>query len=530
MQQIVTAWASLTLRQRASLFVSAALTVTAVSGIVWWANQPSWTVLYAGLDPKEAQSVVQELQSSRTPHRLLDGGTVIEVPLADLDRLRLDLAAKNLPGSGRFSFLEMFSQDTIAQSSSMQKIRYKKALEDELARTIESLDEVQSARVHLVLPGNKVFLDDDDVAKASVTLGLGGSRAPSSEHVQAIARIVAGAAPELKPEQVSVVDTTGRVLWEGGGETGGLVAARQVEMQAAIENEVNAKVARVLEPIVGPDHFVVRTTADLDFQKVMREETQLDPDGGVLISEEKNKEKSSYGDRAYGVPGSASSLPGKAAGVERGANEQSESTSQRSSFQYSQVKRVVEEPTGSIRRLSVAVLVDQRWDEVEDEAAADREEGAERRAVPRTDEEIRRIEGLVMAAISYNAGRGDRVTVEQAPFRPLPEPVAADGIDPRTWLPLVKYPALIVLLLLAFLLFYRPLIETLRDAFGASHTAAADATGGATGIAKLEQQLQLGPPSRLELLRQRLSALATEQPTGMAQTLRIWLHEDEDAS
>ncbi len=528
MQQIATAWASLTMRQRASLAVSALLTVAAVSGIVWWANQPSWAVLYTGLDAKEAQSIVQELQSRRTPHRLSGGGTVIEVPLEEIDRLRMDLAAKNLPGSGRFSFLEMFSQDTIAQSNSMQRIRYQKALEDELARTIESLEEVSSARVHLVLPGDRVFIDDDDVAKGSVTLGLAGQRAPTSEQVQAIARIVAGAAPELRPERVSVVDTTGRVLWEGGGESGGVVAARQVEMQAAIEKEINAKVERVLEPIVGADHFVVRTTADLDFQKVLREEMQLDPDSGVLVSEQKNKEKSTYGDGAYGVPGTASNLPGEVAGVDGGASEESESTFQKSNFQYSQVKKVVEEPTGSIRKLSVAVLVDQAWEDVEGEAGGD-PAAVERRAVPRTEEEIRRIEGLVMAAINYDAERGDRVTVEQAPFRPLPEPVVAGGFDPRSWLPLVKYPALVVLLLLAFLLFYRPLIRTLREAFGASSAAAAAMGTAGTVTAELEQPLQLGPPSRLEMLRQRLSVLATEQPTGMAQTLRIWLHEDEDA-
>ncbi len=517
LRQLREAWGALETRQKVSLVLSAVLTIVAVGGIVWWAQQPSWGVLYTGLDPKDAQAVIEELQSQRVPVRVRDGGRVIEVPVERVDRLRMDLAAKNLPASGRFGFLEMFAQDNIAQSSRVQKIRYQKALEDELARTIESLEEVSRARVHLALPGDRVFLDDDDTAKASVTITLRAGTRLASDQVQGIARIVAGAVPELTPEHVSVVDSSGKVLWEGSGDEGDMLATRQLEMKTAIERDIDRKVAKVLAPLVGEGHFVVRTNADLDFQKVSRHERQYDPDSGVLVSEEKSKEKTRSAAGGGGVPGTASNLPGGvgAAGM---AGESSERTDQVSNFEYSVVEKRVEEPVGRIRRLSVAVLVDHKPGETGGEG----EQGngtAKPERVPRSAEEMARIEQLVKAAISFDPDRGDVVTVEQAPFPPVSEHAPPAGFDLRQYLPWMKWPALVLLLLLAFFLFWRPFLKTVREAAERVQARAAAAT------AEVEAVPQLGPPSRLERMRQQLAKLALEEPEGMAQTVRVWLNE-----
>ncbi|RMG43592.1 MAG: flagellar M-ring protein FliF [Acidobacteria bacterium] len=515
-RQLKAAWLSLSLKQRISLGASALMTAAAVIALVWWAKQPTWSILYTGLDPKEAQQIVQTLQARKVPLRLSEGGQTIEVPAERVDRLRIELAAQNLPTSGRFGFMSMFEQETLAQSNEMQRIRYQKALEDELAQTIEALDEVRSARVHLVLPGDRVFIDDKDIAKASVTLALAGGTAPSAQQVQAIAHIVAGAVPELSPENVAVVDTSGRVLWDGGGDGGGLVAARQIEMQSAVERDINAKVARVLEPILGPDGFVVRTTAILDFQRIKRHERQYDPDSGVLVSEQKRKEKTRRGAAgARGVPGTGSNLPGGAGGAAAGESEQSDSVDQTSNFEYSVVEKTVEEPQGRIRRLSVAVLVNEKPSSDGDGATTE----------PRSEEELARIEELVKAAISFDEERGDQVTVEQAPFVPKPKVEPSRRFAPRKWLPLVKYPALVVALLLVFLLFYRPMVATVREALREAARAAAPAP--AEGSASLEAPLQIGPPSRVEILRQSFHKAALEEPEGMAQTLRVWLHESK---
>lgn len=511
--QVSAAWNALTLKQRGTLVLSALVTVGAVLAIVWWARQPSWSVLYTGLEPKDSQAVIQELQTRKVPFRLGGGGAQVEVPFDQVDKLRMDLAAKNLPGSGRFGFLEMFGQDTIAQSDRTQKMRYQKALEDELSGTIESLEEVQRARVHLVLPGDRVFLDDDDVAKASVTLTLRRASIPSADEVRAIVHIVSGAVQGLAPERVSVVDTAGHTLWEGDGATGGLITARQQEMKKGVEKDVDSKVARVLEPLVGLNRFVVRTSADMDFQKVLRKERTVDPDSGALISEVKNKERSSSTGGTNGIPGTASNLPGGAAAGTSDGGTSSQRDSVTNNFEYSVVERTVEEPVGTVKRLSVAVLVDQAL--------------RDKQPVARTPEELKRIEQLVRGAIGFDANRGDVVTVEQAPFA-QPEDVAPTGVDWRQYLPYMKYPALLIALLLVFLLFWRPFVKTAREAVVRGRQAGAAGldprAAAVAATAEVDQKL-LGPASQVELLRQRLAKLAAEQPAGMAQTVRVWLNE-----
>ena len=461
-QQISAAWNALAPRQRMTLVVTTALTVAAVGAIVFWAQQPTWGVLYTGLDPRDAQAVVQELQAQKVPVRITAGGGSVEVPLEKVDALRMTMAVKGLPESGRFGFMEMFSGDSIVQSSQVQKIRYQKALEDELARTIEALDEVRSARVHLVLPGERVFVDDKKLAKASVTVGLRAGTALAPEKVQAIARIVAGAVPELSLEEVSVLDTQGHVLWEGDGDGSAVAGSRQIELRTAVERDVNGKVGRVLEPFVGADGFVVKTTAELDFQKVLRREKSYDPDSGVLLTEERTKEKQAASHAAAGAPGTASSSPRKPGGS-ADADGVLERQNQRASYEYSVTESSIEQPIGQLQRLSVAVLVDQRWTEVQ--GAASRQ----RLATPRSDEEIAKIEGLVKGAIGFDAQRGDRVTVEQVAFQRRRSRPPAGGFDVRPWLPLAKWLALVALALMAFFLLVRPLLATLRQAAAGRH-------------------------------------------------------------
>jgi flagellar M-ring protein FliF len=518
LQQISAAWNALALRQRVTLLATTALTVAAVGAIVYWAQQPTWGVLYTGLDPRDAQPVVQELQSRKVPVRIAAGGGSVEVPLEQVDALRMQMAVQGLPESGKFGFLEMFSGDSIAQSSQVQKIRYQKALEDELARTIEALDEVRSARVHLVLPGARVFVDDKSVAKASVTVGLRAGSALAVEKVQAIARIVAGAVPELSLEQVNVLDTQGHVLWEGDGDGSAVAGSRQIELRAAIERDVNGKVGRVLEPLVGADGFVVKTTAELDFQKVLRREKSYDPDSGVLLTEERTREKQASPDAAAGAPGTASHSS-SGPGGEADADGVLERQNHRTSYEYSVSESSIEQPVGQLQRLSVAVLVDQRRTEV---AGV---EGTERTATARSDEELAKIEDLVKGAIGFDAQRGDRVTVEQVAFQRPPVETAAGGFDVRPWLPLVKWPTLVALALMAFFLLVRPLLATLRQAAAGRHDILSVPV--ASGTPAAPAALPLGKPSPVELMRQRLALVAAEQPEGMAQTLRIWLHQSQ---
>ncbi|MCU0222652.1 MAG: hypothetical protein MUF27_00980 [Acidobacteria bacterium] len=271
---------------------------------------------------------------------------------------------------------------------------------------------------------------------------------------------------------------------------------QQIALRAALERDVDGKVARVLEPLVGSGGFVVRTTAEMDFAKVLRREKSIDPDSAVVLTEERSKEKPA------------------------GASERQE---QRASYEYSVRESSIEQPAGQLLRLSVAVLVDQSRS---DDAGVDEPTatpGAGPRATPRSDEEIAQIEELIKGAIGFDARRGDRVTVEQVAFRRAPVVTPAVGLDPRSWPPRVMGVALFVLALVAFALLARPLLALLRPATASG--AAPGTAGGLQPAAAASGALPPGRPSPVEALRQRLAAVAVEEPEGMAQTLRVWLHE-----
>jgi flagellar biosynthesis/type III secretory pathway M-ring protein FliF/YscJ len=270
---------------------------------------------------------------------------------------------------------------------------------------------------------------------------------------------------------------------------------QQIALRAALERDIDGKVARVLEPLVGSDGFVVRTTAEMDFAKVLRREKSIDPDSAVVLTEERSKEK----------PAAASARQ-----------------EQRASYEYSVRESSIEQPAGQLLRLSVAVLVDQRRsdDGGVDEPAGTA--GAGPRATPRSDEEIAQIEELIKGAIGFDARRGDRVTVEQVAFRRAPVVTPAAGLDPRSWPPRATGIALFALALAAFALLARPLLARLRPAANGALPAAA---GGLQPAAAGSGTLPAGRPSPVEALRQRLAAVAVEEPEGMAQTLRVWLHE-----
>ena len=310
-------------------------------------------------------------------------------------------------------------------------------------------------------------------------------------------------------------DASGRVLW--AAESGGGFGMGEIEMKTAFEKGINAKIARVLDSVVGVQRYEVQSTVELEMEKVLRREKNFDPDSAVLISEEKSKEKSESGSTgAIGVPGVAANLPGGAAGTAvggAGGQTRSESTS---NFSYSSVERTVEEPVGRVKRISVVVVVDH----ARGENAGDAAEGGE--GVERSPQEIAAIEDFVKSAIGFDETRGDVVTISQRPFVRPAELQPASKFDLMRYLPLVKYPLLIVLLLAVFVLFFRPTLRTMQQALATgARPGSIGGGGGGEGFAPLPEG------GDVESMRHRLSKLAQEHPEGMARTLRVWLLDDQ---
>lgn len=518
LEQITKAWDSLSLRQKMSLFVSAGLTVGAVMTIVWWAGIPTWTPLSVNVEARSAQEMIQALQSASIPVQTADGGGTIEVPAESLEEAKRVLASKDLLGLGSEGGDDYVTGSNMGESTRTMEWRMKRAQESRLARTLEEVTWIRKARVHLTLAGSSPFVDDRDVAKASIQVTVAKGFRPGSAQAQGIVNLVRDSVPELIADNISVTDQTGRPIVDGqaDSEVGGVAANKQLEIRNQVERDITKSIALMLEPILGREGFAIQANATLDYQKTKRFLKTFDPDGSVLLSESKNKTKNSSGRAgASGAPGTASNLPG--GGPPSGGIASNEQRSdQLNNYENSFEETTIEEPSGTLQKVSVSVVIDQKSEAVEGQE--------EPQVVPRDDAEMQEIERIVKAAMGFDEERGDALVVSQRPFRHGPVIEPESTLDPLSFLPLVKWPALVLLLLIAFFLFYKPTLKTVQGMI-----TAGKAPGGEEGdSAELERQLQLGPPSRLELMRQRLAKLAAEQPEGMAQTMRVWLNEETE--
>ena len=246
--------------QIASLIAAFVAVVGVVAGSAYWANAPSYTTLYRDLDPESAQAVIAKLKTANTPYVLDDGGSTLLVPAARVDELRLDFASQGLPTAGRIGF-EIFDRTSFGTTEFLEHVNYRRGLEGELARTISTITEVASARVHIALAKDSLFTGTAEQAKASVVLKLRTSRPLSATTVAGIAGLVASAVESLRPESVVIVDTFGRPLSKPADPDGTDVSGQAVERQQMVERDLVTKVVSQLEPVVGVGHVRVNVAA-----------------------------------------------------------------------------------------------------------------------------------------------------------------------------------------------------------------------------------------------------------------------------
>src|ERR1700688_642875 len=463
----------LSFQQQLLLLLGAGL----VGGTIWLfvalLGQPKYVTLYSGLRPEEAQALGARLAAKNIPHEISpDGGTLL-VPEDKLDASRLETAAAGLPRSARMGF-ELFDTPNWAGSDFTEKVNYQRALEGELERTLSTLSEVQGVRVHLVLPQESLFTEQEHEAKASVILKTRSGRL--SEQAQlAIPQLVASAVDRLRPENVTVVDAdTNTPLLHGreGGKT------------FAPDDELAKTLVHTLEPVVGADH--VRASVHVEYDLGTSEDTQetYDPKTTATLTQE-HSEESSTGTAPAGVPGTASNVPaatapaagataaaatptaGAASGmVSTPGSEQSASKSDATTFAVSKSLHRSMEPAGRVRRIAAAVLVDDAVD-ISQEAG---KKISKRRK--RTPEEMKEIEQLARAAIGVDAQRGDVLAVENLSFQEMPvetppPPSKSEHwrrlLDP--WLWMLRYLALAALFLVIYVLILSPLKKQAMTAF-----------------------------------------------------------------
>jgi flagellar M-ring protein FliF len=389
---------------------------------------PQMTPLFTDLSLDDSASIAKELDREGITYQLRNDGNVIMVPRDNVARLRMTLAENGLPKGGGVGYEIFDKSDGLGTTSFVQNIDSLRALEGELARTIRTLDQVEDARVHLVLPERPLFSRDKIDPSASIVLKLRGTLDPSQ--VRAIRHLVATAVSGLKPQRISIVDERGQLLADGAGDdtTGGDVAAD--ERQSAFEKHLREQVASIVSSVVGPGHSRVQVTADFDFNRITQTSDKYDPDGRVIRSSQ-TREETAASNAGNGEVTVSNELPGasqrQAAGDNASPRDQSKKTEEIVNYEISKTTKTEVIEGGRLKRLSVAVLVDGSY-------AKDAKGNVAYQ--PRSKEELDQIGALVRSAIGFDQKRGDQVDVVNLRFAETP---ASPIVEPTGWLSMVHF-------------------------------------------------------------------------------------------
>jgi flagellar M-ring protein FliF len=530
-------------RLAAMIGVAAGVAAILVAITLRMGAQPQ-SLLYSDLDLKEASQITAALDQSGVKYEVKGDGSTIMVPRDVVAETRLMLSAKGLPTSGSVGY-EIFDEaPALGQTDFVQTLNRQRALEGELARTIRSIRGVTAARVHLVLPKRQLFEDEAETPSASIMVAATG-RGLSAEQVRAIRNLAAGAVPGLKPERVTLVDEAGDLLAGGDGGDGiGEVATSAARNEA--EERIRRTVKELVEGVVGPGKARVQVTAELDRSRVTLQEEKFDPDGQVVRSTQTTNENAAETKPTVsGQVSVAQNIPGAQGGpAVNNANSNSGRQEETTNYEISRTTRTEVQEPGSVKRISVAVVVDGVT-----APAADGKPGA---YTPRSAEEMQRIEQLVRSAVGYNQERGDQITVTNLPFdRTAADPEGVSAASPFSFdkNDAMRGVELLVLLAVAVLLVLfviRPMLKPstgpggLPALAGAGGVTQLQMAGGLTPAGQLEggQGLALPPPefdAKIDIARiegqvkassvKKVAEFVEKHPEESVSIIRSWLHE-----
>lgn len=515
--------------------------------VLMWSQTPSYQVLFSGMQAKESSEVVAVLQQSNVDYKLDPTSGAVLVPASELQSLRLRLAAQGLPRSSAQG-MEMLNQDQgFGTSQFVERARYQRAMEEELSRSIAEMYNVRTARVHLATPKQSVFIRDRKPPTASVVVNLYAGRTLERGQVEAITHMVASSVPNMTSSNVTVVDQKGRLLTNSDRDLGIEMSDTQLQYTQKLEQAYIRRIEDILSPIVGMDGVRAQVVAEVDFTVVEQTNESYNPDSSVIRSEQLQEEQRIGVAGALGVPGALSNQPpGGGFAPEVATNEEGVavqrptpgSTSKNTTRNF-EVDRTISHTRvapGSVRKLSVAVLVDERRTVGDDGTVV---------STPLTEGEMTRMNALIMDAIGFNKARGDSLNIVNAPFvvpavaEALPEP----PIWEQPWVWTLAKQVLGALLVL-FLVFgvIRPAFRDLNTvpesianaagAGGAGGAAGADgmtpeqalAAGSADGTAGLEK-ITTGSEG-VEASIENVRSLAQQDPALVAQVVKNWTESE----
>lgn len=450
------------------------LSLVGFGSLIYWNSKPEYQVLFSNLSTEDAGEMVNKLKEKKIPFQLSSNGTSILVARDQVYDTRLALAAEGLPKGGGVGF-EVFDRSNLGATDFVQKLNYQRALQGELSRTIRQIKEVEQARVHIVTPKESLFLEDQKKPSASVLIKTRSGMKLDAGQVEGIVHLVASAIEGLDSGNITVVDTSGKILFKRNETTLlGQMTTHQLEYQRNIEENLKKKAQGMLEEVLGFNKAIARVSADIDFQQVDITEERYDPNS-VVRSEQRNSEKSSMISNARpAAGGKPEAQPAPKAPEEKGKpapeakarsaepiplqSNQSERQNEVRNYEISRVNKRIKSPVGTVKKISAAVIVDGTY---KDAADAKGKKGREYQA--RSPEEMKSIEAMVKKAIGYDESRGDQVEVINMPFTWSVAEEESKTVAAEWWKEyiLISYKPLVSLILAALFIFFvvRPLLR-----------------------------------------------------------------------
>ncbi len=578
-KQLLEIWARLGKSQRITIIIFAAAVFAGLSTLIFFLNRVEYEVLYRDLSAEDAQAIATKLKEDKRDYQVQGTSILVAGQKTDVDKLRLEIAGSGLARSGRVGY-EIFDKNQFGMTDFTEQVNLQRALEGELSRTISSLAEISQARVHLVLPKDSIFEDKKQEAKASVAVRLKKGSELSKSSISGIKGLVAGAVPGLKSYSVSIVDDEGKLLSQPP-PSDSTVAEAESGIREQLEREMVAKVLSILEPAVGRGKVQAKASIELDFNTTEQTEESFNPTPAAVLSQQKSEERFGGTSLASGVPGNP---PGQAgAGANASAPERSRQ-SETTNYEINKMVRHTVQPKGSVRRISVAVLLDHKTIQSQ---GPDGQIITTSKPIPQPD--LDAYKELVYAAVGFDKERGDIITLENVSF--YAEPKSAEKIEQAPWYlrlspvtvpaaggwqtslgPAMKYLSFIVIFLLVYLILFRPIkkrvfatLDSIAPA-RAQESSVPQLAEGSPGMAlpsvageqagtQPERVLGEGPgvgqePSQVSLLdqqieqeflkeaqmldmdgrkftvlRKRLAEKTQKEPEMVAQLLRSWIQE-----
>lgn len=515
---------SLTPQKKASVIGVAVVVLVSIGVFVVSVNHKEYRTLFSNLSAEDAGGIVARLQEKKIPYKVSRAGDAVLVPEEHITELRLDLAISGLPSGGGVGF-EIFDNKNFGVTDFVQQLNYQRALQGELARTINGLDEVQQSRVHIAIPRQSLFVEEQAQPTASVIIKPRAGRTLRPSQVEGIVALVSSSVEGLLPEAVMVVDSSGNILSAARASNESHFSKRassQIEYQRNIEKDLANRIQSMLEKVVGEGKVVAKVSAELDFKVVEKTEEAYDPEEPVVRSLRRKSQKS-------GMAGGGGESNYASTGGERGApyGTGREETSEVINYEINRVVSRTVMPTGELEKLSVAVLVD---------GVYSKNDAGEEEFQPRSAEEIKTIESLVKKSVGFDATRGDQVAVTSIPFRKLdlemPPPEEGFWAGLSSAIPFIKYVLSLAALMIVLFFVLRPLVKAVlatgtEERVGLRKLPAASAPGTQLESKSNWLEEETVTPEESEGLRviEGIRNLAGQDARQFADLLKVWLRQ-----